>query len=260
MSGEDTTKFINGLDSAIPKGTDSSTVMSILATNFGTYPDTPLVGTRYIGGHRRKISPLINGYFQFFINLPTIFKNVSNTWVTCSCETWTPPTRTLTTGDVPGQGGLGSTFVTGQTLTRTFTTTHREYNNLPVNKLFRIWSNTINTYTGVSEIGGADWDQAPYKTDGYIIKTKPVAQVGVGNAITQDDIEDIWYFTGLFPEGDGEDGLGDDINSPDIAGTYSITWHFDGYPFRGRSLFSKISNNFENVYSETPTRMLAAIQ
>ena len=231
--------------------------MSSLSAGFGTYTDKPIMGTRYIGGHNRYISPLINGYFQFYVNLPvavfggTAGTAVDSSWLTCSCESWTPPTRTVTSGEVPGQGGLGASFITGQTLNRTFTTTHRDYNNIPINKLFRIWSNVINTYTGISPLGGDDWSSAAYKSDGYIIKTKPSASGGI--SIVANDIEDIWYFTGLWPEGDGEDGLGDDINSPDIAGTYSITWHFDGYPYRGKNLYTTtLSTLFTEAYKKTP--------
>jgi len=194
--------------------------------------DRPDSLTRYMGGQTRKNHPYVSGYWQFFVNLPPkIFPGdnySAGQWLHSTAEGFTPPSRTLNKADVPGQGGLGSSFVTGQTLTRTFTVTFREYQNMPIFGIINRWVSIIDPYTGVAPVDGDDWLPTTYKGSAYAILTKPVGGDLVGE-INDDMIEQVWAFSGVFPEGDGCDAFASDIATNDVA-QLSITFSFDGWP------------------------------
>ncbi len=194
--------------------------------------DRPNVLTRYMGGHNRDNHPYVSGYWHFILDPPhQIFRDQreeATTWWHCTAEGFTPPTRTLNKADVPGQGGLGSSFVTGQTLTRTFTVTFREYQELPIFNILQLWCSVIDPYTGVSELSGDLWVPKSYKGSAMAVLTKPSISVE-GQAITPLEIENVFFFHGVFPEAPPYDTLGTDIATNDVV-QHSITFSFDGWP------------------------------
>lgn len=194
--------------------------------------DRPNVMTRYMGGHNRDNHPYVSGYWQLVLDPPAaIFDSDAadaTTWWHCTAEGFTPPTRTLNKADVPGQGGLGSSFVTGQTLTRTFTVTYREYQELPIFNIFQLWCSVIDPYTGVSELDGEMWVPKSYKGSAMAILTKPTISQEA-TPLQPYDIEEVFYFHGVFPEAPPYDTLGTDIATNDVV-QHSITFSFDGWP------------------------------
>ena len=192
---------------------------------------TPQGLTRYFGGHSRTNHPYVNGYWQFFIAPPSkLFSSVANDaqkWFHSTAEGFTPPSRNLNKADLPGQGGVGSSFVTGQSLMRNFTVTHREYRDLPMMKLLELWTSIIIPYTGVSELGGNDWQAKSYKGHAFAILTKPVADPT--SMITAESVEEVYYFDGVWPENNPTDSLSQDISANDIV-QYSVNYSFDGWP------------------------------
>ena len=200
--------------------------------------DQPERLTRYMGGHNRTNHPYVSGYWQLYIDVPNLIfagggdagaddMQATQEWMHSTAEGFTPPNRTINKADVPGQGGLGSSFVTGQTLTRTFTLTFREYQALPMSEIFQRWTAVIDPYTGVSPLQGNQWLPHAYKGNAFIVQTKPVgASV---DRINADMIEQVWLFHGIFPEGDGGDALASDIATNDVT-QLSITFSFDGWP------------------------------
>jgi len=195
--------------------------------------EKPNVLTRYFGGRNRQNHPFVSGYWQFFIMPPekiftsTLSSDVQS-WINTSAEGFTPPTRTLNKADLPGQGGVGSSFITGQTLTRTFTVTFREYKNLPILSIFELWTSIIDPYVGVSPLSAADWVPSSYKGSAFAIITKPT-QSKDGTPINATDIEELYYFDGVFPESAPHDTMGQDINANDII-QHSVPFSFDGWP------------------------------
>lgn len=194
--------------------------------------DRPNVLTRYMGGHNRDNHPYVSGYWHFIIDPPeAIFdssREEATTWYHCTAEGFTPPTRTLNKADVPGQGGLGSSFVTGQTLTRTFTVTFREYQELPIFDITELWTSVIDPYTGVSELTGDLWVPKSYKGSAMAVLTKPSVSID-GTAISAKEIENVFFFHGVFPEAPPFDTLGSDISTNDVV-QHSLTFSFDGWP------------------------------
>jgi len=188
--------------------------------------------SRYFGGNERKNQPFISGYWQLWISPPgNIFgetKSDVSQWLHSSAEGFTPPTRTLNKADLPGQGGVGSSFVTGQTLTRSFTVTFREFMNLPILNIFELWTSIIDSYTGVSPVNGSNWLPSIYKGSAFVIATKPTQSLE-GKYLEASDIEQAFYFHGVFPESAPYDSLGQDIATNDFA-QHSISFSFDGWP------------------------------
>lgn len=205
--------------------------------------DNPRAFTRYMGGWARQNYPYINGYWQMIIQPPRpIFGDLlelAQTWFLSTAEGFTPPSRNLKKVDVPGQGGMDSSFVAGQTLNRTFSTTHREYTKLSMLKMIRMWSNVIDSTVGVSEIPADIWVPASYKGLMYIIVTKPT---GAGkSAIDESDVEEVYLFDGVWPDSEPIDALNQDISTNDSI-VLNINWNFDGWPLNQHD-----SNVLENA-------------
>jgi len=188
--------------------------------------------TRFFGGNERLNIPYISGYWQLLITPPEIIFTTTQldsvTWLHTAAEGFTPPSRTLNKADLPGQGGLGSSFVTGQTLNRTFSVTFREYGNLPIFSIFDLWTSIIDPYTGVSPVSGSSWLPATYKGNAFVILTKPTQSLE-GQAMAEWDIEQVYYFTGVFPETAPHDSFGSDIATNDFA-QHNVSFSFDGWP------------------------------
>jgi hypothetical protein len=195
--------------------------------------DKPRNLTRYFGGHNRLNHPFVSGYWQLIMLPPdAIFQGdmekFATDWWFSTAEGFTPPSRTLNKADVPGQGGLASSFVTGQTLTRTFTITFREYQNLPILNLIQLWCSVIDPYTGVSPLAGDSWLPVNYKGSAFVVLTKPThSEDGVD--LVSDDLEQVFYFHGVFPEMPPWDTLAQDISANDVI-QHNVTFSFDGWP------------------------------
>jgi hypothetical protein len=229
-----------------------------------THPD---LMTRYMGGHNRTNHPYVSGYWQLFINVPAVIfptdSYPAETWLHATAEGFTPPSRTINKVDLPGQGGLGSSFITGQSLTRTFTVTFREYQNLPISQTLSRWTAIIDPYIGVSPVSGTQWLPQSYKGNAYIIQTKPV---GAGMVdFNKEMIEKVYLFHGVFPEGDGGDAFASDIATNDFA-QLSISFSFDGWPLTGSvnpaivdkavemlaNISAKYSDTYDNYANTAP--------
>jgi len=206
-------------------------IFTRLQGKLGKDDETPQKLTRYIGGSERKNHPFVTGYWQFFVEFPDkIFKDKKiegQTWFHSAAEGFTPPSRTLNKADVPGQGGLGASFVVGQTLNRTFTVTFREYRNVPILTLAELWCSVIDPYMGVSPLKGEEWLPSSYKGIACAILTRPVH--ADADSITRDDIEQVFYFDGVFPEAPPYETFAADISGNDLL-QHSITFSFDGWP------------------------------
>lgn len=207
--------------------------------------------TRYLGGHSRTGHPYVNGYWQFFISPPCVLfqdiADVSVEWFHATAEGFTPPSRNLNKADVPGQGGVGSSWVTGQTLQRTFSVTHREYRDIPILRLYQLWTSIILPHIGVSEISGHAWMGTSYKGHAMAVLTKPTGQTQDEN-ITEYDIEEVFYFDGVWPENEPTDTLSQDISSNDIV-QYTMNFSFDGWVLtkqdkKAVEMAVKIFNNY----------------
>ena len=68
-----------------------------------------------------------------------------------------------------------------------------------------------------------------YKGHCFVILTKPTGHDSSNSVINRDDIEELFYFDGVWPENEPVDVLQQDISANDIV-QYSINYSFDGWP------------------------------
>lgn len=166
--------------------------------------------SRYHGGHRRDNHPYVSGYWYFLINPPERLFNSSKgakniekarDWMFSTAESFTPPSRNLTKVDVPGMGGMASSYVAGQEIARTFTVAFREYQEMPIMNILQTWTSIMDPNMGVSPLAGDEFIPANYKGSCYAVLCKPTIGSREGGAaltaLAREDIEQIFYFDGV---------------------------------------------------------------
>ena len=212
--------------------------------------------SRYHGGHRRDNHPYVSGYWYFIINPPerlfgtgasgnsanilgsqTIEK--ARDWMHCTAESFTPPSRTLTKMEVVGMGGMKSNYPVGQEITRTFSVTFREYQELPIFNILQTWTSAMDPNTGTSTLAGAEFIPANYKGSAFVALCKPTIGNRAGTytqgagtdptSLRSEDIEQLFYFDGVFPESAPYDSLTSDISTNEGL-SIPVSFSFDGFP------------------------------
>ena len=194
--------------------------------------DMPSEGTRYIGGHNRKNQPYINGYHQIVIFPPTgLFTTAGsvnvNSWLSSTCEGFTPHSITTNFVDVLGQGQIGASFPSGRTVNREFTLTFREYRSLPILNIFRTWHSLFDPHLGMSTLSAADLTPINYKGMIMVGILKPTMSGGV---ITKDDVEEVYCYEGVFPSSLPDDTITTIDQATQDSVQASVTFKFDGAP------------------------------
>jgi len=261
-----------------------------------THDDRPHEMNRYMGGHRRLNHPFVNGYWYILIEPPQYLFASSNSginarseiigsddgagrsgtgpyettrWLHSTAEGFTPPSRTLTKVDVPGMGGMGSSFVAGQQLTRTFSCTFREYQDTPIYNALNLWTSMIDHHYGVSPMNGNEYLPANYKGCAFVFLCKPTVQ-DISTGIGGTDVEQFYFFEGVFPESAPTDAFNSDINTNDVV-QVNTTFSFDGWPYgrehvghftTGINLMNTVyafnlEGNYDNHVSPTATTLNA---
>ena len=199
-------------------------------------------GTGYIGGSHREESdhPYVKGYFYAFFGLPSELFNKDNStledskrFLLVSAETFTPPgDRQMNMQDVQGQGGVGASFVVGQTISREFSIQYKDFWGAPIFRIHRIWTGFINPYLGGSF--HKQFAAKNYKGACMVIQTKPVIR-NVNNNTTdnilwsKEDIIKIDYFDGVVPTTDLKSAYDSNITDNSFVKP-TVQYKFDGYP------------------------------
>jgi len=253
----------------------NQSVLKLISTSRGTpgspntLDDRPREMNRYMGGHRRYNHPFVNGYWYLLIEPPQfLFDGGSpaeiqqgsyttegqesiyspsafetSRWLHSTAEGFTPPTRTLTKVDVPGLGGMGSSFVAGQQLTRTFSATFREYQDTPIFNALNRWVSVIDHHYGLSPMNGNQYLPANYKGSAYVFLCKPTTTSE--SMINGLDVDQFYFFEGVFPETSPYDGFNSDINTNDVV-QLNVTFSFDGWPY-GREHTAHFQNGIDLI-------------
>ena len=200
--------------------------------------------TRYNGGHsNNRGHPFISGYWIVMIKIPDDFGinvNSMNTgkFLCSTAESFTPPTRSITKSDIIGFGGVKKQIVSGQDIGNTFNITFREYGYLPIFNTFSAWTNMINQYTGhitnkykgqiaiglLKPVG--NFNHSEMFPD---LPTSPInpVQETLNRIRLEIDLEEIFFFEGVFPETDPIEYFDGDISTNDLK-TVEITFNYDG--------------------------------
>jgi len=233
------------------------------------------VGTRYYGGSNKKDHTFVKGYFQAFFELPAAVAAAGNSNIgdanamilTASATGFTPHgDRTLNKVDIIGQGNVGASFVTGQTIVRTFNLTFQEKYKSPIWKVFRKWTTLmIDPYTGVSNLDVFEADQ--YKGRCMIIETMPVRlDSTASDEKIKNNITKIFYYDGVWPETDISSIFDSNVNAPDGNIELNMQFSFDGQPLdetnkatlekavqyiKNAQLYKSITDYYANLYKES---------
>ena len=202
----------------------------------GYETDRPNQLNRYMGGHQRTNSPLITGYFYFILEPPEgIFKEKKKDFtdfIICTTESFTPPNRNITKAEVIGLGGIKMYVPTHSENSGTFSVTLREYRNAPIFQGLHLWASLINPYFGGHTKIKAKYED--YKGTALLVQMKPTMaewseRYQEGECIPENDIEQVMYFDGVFPESDPYEGFRGDITTNDSV-SVNISFSFDGAP------------------------------
>ena len=196
--------------------------------------ETPDMMTRDIGGDFRENQPFISGYHQIIVIPPqTLFGEhaaQSAQWLHSTCESFTPHSVTPNMVDVMGIGQIGSSFVASKTITREFTTAHREYQFLPIMNTIDIWHSLFDEHVGVSPLRGLQFIPINYKGKVIVYQLKPVGAYDLNRNITENDLEELYIYQGVYPKTNPRDTVGAADQAANDTIQLSVTWSFDGAP------------------------------
>jgi hypothetical protein len=220
--------------------------------------------------------PFVSGYWQLILKTPpymhmqkgnkvvnadqkkalhTISKKdlVAERWFNSTAESFTPPTRTLTSAVFPGFGGVNKSFITGQNIGNNFSVSFREYSKLPIIKLFNSWTSIVHNQTGLSPASEMNWNESLYKSEciAFITDSTQV-QYNKQKAFykfNRDSIQELYYFYGVYPETNPQD-IQADIAANNTT-PITINFKFDGWPLTLQDL--------DNDQLDTMYRSLEAI-
>lgn len=244
--------------------------------------DRPHQMNRYMGGHRRSTLPYVSGYWYFMMLTPDVIfaespngivgglvQQISNSeqsigtqdtsksqsqrsselWLHSTAESFTPPSTTLTKLDIPGMGGLGSSFISGREITRTFTVAFREYTNLPIMKILTQWTSIMDPYLGVSAVTSSNWAPNAYKGVAVAFLCKPTISSDDRKTISETDIEQLYYFDGVWPESAPHDSFNSDISTNDGV-QLSVTFNFDGWAYTKDSINKQCASKAVTLFNQ----------
>ena len=197
------------------------------------------VGTRYYGGTKKREHPFVKGYFQAFFELPPVVSASGSTdpndnnaiILTASATGFTPHgDRSMNKTDIIGQGNVGASYISGHTVTRTFSLNFNEKYRSPVWKVFRKWSTAvIDPYTGLSNMDS--FEGRDYKGRCLVVETMPVRlDAGVDDEVFKKNIIRVFYYDGIFPETDVSSIFDSNVQSPDANLEINMSFSFDGQP------------------------------
>ncbi len=198
--------------------------------------------TGYLGGAERTSDhPYVKGYFYVFFGVlrkifdtetSDISRQAAKDYLLVSAESYTPPgDRTINLQDVQGQGGVDSSFITGQTITREFSIQYKDYWNAPIFRIHRQWTNYLNPYLGASTMAD-QFTANEYKGVCMVIQTKPIVRNSGSASSTEwkeEDIIKIDYFDGVQPMTDLKSAYDANITDNSFVKP-TVQYKFDGFP------------------------------
>lgn len=179
-------------------------------------------------GHRERYAPYISGYWYLALIPPKELLNNDEGLVqqyvkafNASAESYSPPSRNITKQEVIGFGGIKKFLATSQEFSNSFTVTFREHGNMEIFGLLSHWSGLIHPFTGKHN--------KIYKGQCVIVLAKPTFSGGSEEQpkLDKPDVEEIFYFDGVFPESQPIDKFDANIESLETK-TIDITFNFDG--------------------------------
>lgn len=216
--------------------------------------DFPDSVTRHFGGKQRSNQYYFPGHFHVILQPPdkifngdgnisaaagqsidTITKDDSSNalaferWIAGTCKAFTPHGRTPGFEEMTGLGGLKSGYLTGSNeVTNEFSLTLNEVAGMPVFQALDLWTSYSDPHHGVTSVDGDQVVPSSYKGDCFVLLTKPSFS-GEKRELLERDIEQLFYYDGVFPKNVPLDALAQDLQTHSPI-EYSIQFNFDGFP------------------------------
>lgn len=175
-------------------------------------------------GHRLRFAPYISGYWYLLLSPPKELIGDGNKeryvkYFNAAAEAFTPPSRSIVKQEIVGFGGVKKFMATTQEYSNSFSITFREHGNMEVFNMLSHWGGLIHPFTGKHN--------KIYKGQCIVLLAKPTFS---GNTLLKKpDIEEVFYFDGVFPESQPFDKFDSNIETNETK-TIDITFNFDGAP------------------------------
>jgi hypothetical protein len=240
--------------------------------NLGDSNDNPIPVTRFLGGKGRSIQWHTSGTFYVILSPPDKIFNGSSVapsegtggasvviadglnstnfekWIQATCETFTPHTVTPGFVEHTGLGGLKSAFYNGRNeVTNEFSLGFREVQGLPILQGIHMWASFNDPWYGVTNVDGDEVVPSSYKGDCYILKTRP--SVSGDREINERDIEQVYYYDGVFPKNVPLDSYNEDITTGETV-QVTVQFSFDGFPLdkKDKCVLERAITEFNNRF------------
>jgi hypothetical protein len=175
--------------------------------------------------------------------------SVFEQWTMATCESFTPHSVTPGIVEHVGLGGLKSNFYNGRNdVNNEFSLAFREWQNLPLIQSIMLWASYNNAYYGITSVDGDQFNPSHYKGDAFIICTKPTVS-GQMKELTEQDIDQVYYYDGVMPKNVPLDSFNQDITTSETV-QISVQFSFDGYPMdkSERCVVERALEEFNNRY------------
>lgn len=193
--------------------------------------DAPTSMSHYAGGQNRQTQPHITGHHQVLFYLPeTLFAGSSSQaqkWLHTTCESFTPHSYVINTGDVIGIGQVGISFPLSRTTTREFSMGFREFRKMPIMNIIKAWHALFDPLIGTSPFGCFGLAPLTYKGIVVVANVKPTASDN--GQITTDDLEEAYIYEGVYPINCPDEISASDHNTNDSS-LLTVNFKFDGAP------------------------------
>lgn len=184
---------------------------------------------KYMGGNHRQTQITVSGYWYALVLPPlNIFKDMTETTssvLLTTVDTYSPGSRQIQKGEIPGFGQVKKYIVISQSISGSFSLSFTEYQNHILFQILHLWSSSIQANFG--HFSKNNTVPSDYKGAIIIYYMKPT--LSNITSYTRNDIENIYYYDGVFPEADPYDAFALDYKSFDKV-SISIPFSFDGAP------------------------------
>ena len=193
--------------------------------------------------------PHITGYWYLLLNIPEdIIKKADGNYdsktmakLLNSCaESFTPPSRSINKAEIIAFSNIKKFVAVGQTINNSFNLSLREYFGTPISNIINIWTEYI-----VSSPTGKI--NKKYKGNCLVIIAKPT--VSGQDKLDKKDIEQVYFFQGIYPEADTIDKFSSNIASNDGL-SLDITFNFDGHIIRKDFNLEKFISDYNTTIGD----------
>lgn len=202
----------------------------------------PDVLTRFTGSGPDAANPFISGYWVAVFDMPPAAPEDSAKWLSSTCNTFTPHTRSISQGAFPGIGGLSKQFPIAQEISNSFDLGFIEMDNMYVSQVLDSMTGWLDPVAGIQARRNLSQQPFRYKRSVVIFLMNPSIPIqkqgggafnrvtGLGQAASfSTSIRKIIIYPNAWCVSDPIAGFNQDISTNALTSIQS-TFAFDGSP------------------------------